>query len=258
MHNNIKDVTNKFAWFFGVVEDVNDPLEIGRVRVRVYNVHPTSVQQMPTESLPWASVIVPVTGGSLVGVGQSPVGVQVGTTVLGFFADASEMQIPVVLGCLPGLSEGQESKNDVSLLARGRDLTNKSAVGPEPAPSYNTRYPYNRVLRSAAGHVIEVDDTPGNERLHIYHKSGTYIEIQPDGTKIDKTNGKSYRISNDNDIIYVNGSLTIQSTGVTNIIAESDLSITSGGAINITSGGVFNVVATRINLEDGSKDTDKF
>jgi len=52
----------------------------------------------------------------------------------------------------------------------------------EDAPSYNPTYPYNTVLvESEAGHLIEVDDSPGAERIHIYHRSGSHIEMRPDG-----------------------------------------------------------------------------
>ena len=42
-------------------------------------------------------------------------------------------------------------------------------------------YPNNKVTQTPSGHVIEIDDTPDAERIHIYHKSGTFIEMQPNG-----------------------------------------------------------------------------
>ena len=46
----------------------------------------------------------------------------------------------------------------------------------EPSPSVQSEYPFNRVFESGA-HVIELDDTPNNERILIYHKEGSYMSI---------------------------------------------------------------------------------
>jgi hypothetical protein len=253
-----KDVTSSMNWFIGVVEDREDPLQIGRLRVRIYHVHSPSKKDVPTSDLPWASVLVPVTSGALTGVGLAPVGVQVGTTVVGFFADGIERQVPVVLGCLPGLTDGQESKNDVSQQARGRNRLTKASVGPEPGDSYGAKYPFNRALVTSSGHTIEVDDTPGKERVHVFHKSGTYIEMRPDGTKVDKTNGQSFFISNGDGSIYVNGNLTLESTGSATIKSGGAMNISSGGSINMDAGGTFTVKASRITLDDGAQDTERY
>ena len=48
----------------------------------------------------------------------------------------------------------------------------------EPEYPYAPRYPYNHVYESESdAHVIEIDDTPKNERIHERHKIGTYYEI---------------------------------------------------------------------------------
>ena len=45
--------------FIGVVEDRNDPNQLGRVRVRVFSVHNDDKTQIPTRDLPWAMVLQP-------------------------------------------------------------------------------------------------------------------------------------------------------------------------------------------------------
>ena len=45
---------------------------------------------------------------------------------------------------------------------------------PRPDSLYGAVYPYNHVHLSESGHLTEVDDTPNNERLHRYHRTGTY------------------------------------------------------------------------------------
>lgn len=70
---------------------------------------------------------------------------------------------------------------------------NVGAVWSEPLPPYRTQYPYNHVYESESGHLLEFDDTPGFERIHLIHRSGTFEEIHPNGLKVEKVVNDSYR-----------------------------------------------------------------
>lgn len=96
---------NGFVWFHGVVEDTNDPLQIGRVRVRCLEFHSGSKQDIPTESLPWAVVLMPNTSPSMSGKGNSPSGLLQGSWVMGFFRDGIAAQDPVILGSFHGIPQ---------------------------------------------------------------------------------------------------------------------------------------------------------
>jgi len=88
-------------WFLGIVEDnKNDPEKLGRVRVRVYGLHNPYLSDVPTELLPWASVLVPATFGGVSGVGRSPTGIEQGSWVFGVFLDGKHSQNPLVLGTI--------------------------------------------------------------------------------------------------------------------------------------------------------------
>ncbi len=50
----------------------------------------------------------------------------------------------------------------------------------------NAQYPWNKAMESRSGHLIEIDDTPGRERLQYYHRTGTYWEMQPNGSLVTK------------------------------------------------------------------------
>lgn len=89
----------------GIVEDRMDPLEIGRVRVRVFGIHSPDLSLVPTSSLPWATVELGVDGGGNSGLGWSPVGIVPGTMVWVYFADGEEFQVPVVTGICPGVND---------------------------------------------------------------------------------------------------------------------------------------------------------
>jgi uncharacterized protein YcbK (DUF882 family) len=121
----------------------------------------------------------------------------------------------------------------------------------EPESAFRGAYPYNKVTQTESGHIIEVDDTPGSERLHIYHKSGTYIEIDANGSMVKRTKGSSYEIIDRNGKISIAGRADISVNGACNIFVGNDANIEVEGDTNITchnditaqAGGTFNLSA---------------
>ena len=93
---------SQFVHFYGVVEDRMDPLKTGRVRVRCLGFHTKDKVLLPTEDLPWAQVLLPITSSGISGVGTTPLGLVEGSWVVGYFRDSAEAQEPIVLGSLPG------------------------------------------------------------------------------------------------------------------------------------------------------------
>jgi hypothetical protein len=333
--------------FEGVVEDRNDPLFLGRVRVRAIGFHDPDKQKMPIDTLPWATPLLPADDG------RNVVGYKEGDFVAGYFRDGESKQYPVILGKIPGIPEnpsnpeigyndptpdedlipgkvarppemippptseeangenvqptgkydnpnklpaqltstgqlkvefgdkpfpydvngdGKYDASDASLLidpdqdgiigaeenegdlfggsggeveqvpisryplesqlkesiasrlarnekieqtlvARkkgsiitaptathaamgvGTDQANEGEAMGEPETPYDAKYPYNHVYESESGHVIEYDDTPLVERLHTYHRSGTFREIHPDGKQVDKVVNDRYDLA---------------------------------------------------------------
>lgn len=216
--------TEGFSWFFGVVEDRNDPLKLGRVRVRVHNFHEDD-ELIPTNTLHWSSIIMPPTSASFNGLGTSPTGIAVGTTVFGFFVDGAEKQKPVVLGTMHGIPESD--KHDVVIYARGENGIAKGKVGPEPESAYAAVYPYNKTITTESGHAIELDDTPGHERMHVYHKSGTYIEINNVGQRATTIVDDDIEVVLKDKKIHVQGNceLFIGKDAKVNIAGDADITV---------------------------------
>ena len=348
-----------FVWWQGVVEARHDPLYLGRCKVRVLGWHSENKNDMPTEGLPWAYPVAPITSASQTGVGTTPLGPVEGTWVVGFYRDGEAGQEPMFFGTIGGIPEldakginndgtptgGQgfldprreegdlppgtdvghpefedeigprdlaynpvsdlvprepatiihdsnpdpsenpshvEISSDVSAngsivrsiigqtgpaaprppftvkvveqpvrstypdtglantkLSTTRQLdylkeptTNRLARGlrgntdssdpkvsvivfekmqnrkagqidiptadnkkwSEPKIPWAALYPYNHVHQTESGHIIEMDDTPNQERLHWYHRTGTFTEIHPVGVKVDKIVNNYYNI----------------------------------------------------------------
>jgi len=90
------------VWFIGEVEDRDDPLRLGRCRVRCFGVHPTDQNLVRTSDLPWAVPMQPIHSAGVGGVGWTPVGPLPGTVVIGFFLDGRECQLPMIWGTVTG------------------------------------------------------------------------------------------------------------------------------------------------------------
>jgi len=172
------------GWF----EDNDDPLKAGRCRIRIFGIHapkPTGLaliktvtEGVPTDELLWSEPALPIIEGAITGYGLWGVP-QVGSHVFVFFESGNHMQ-PRYFASAPGITSGTP------------DFPSDS-------------YPYLVRLATHAGHIIELDNTPGSERIKIYHSSGTTIEMDS-AANLDET---------------VGGTLTINVTGTANITANT-------------------------------------
>jgi len=93
-----------FYWWVGEVEDNEDPMELGRCKVRVLgyytNVRGGTVADLPTDELPWATVLQHTSQAGNDGQGESAGQLQPGAIVMGFFMDGESAQMPIVIGVL--------------------------------------------------------------------------------------------------------------------------------------------------------------
>ena len=272
-----------------------DELKVGRIKVRVYGVHTdikTGEQDnkiLSTDSLPWAIPAFPINTQSIDGMSDFQVPAN-GSIVLVTFMD-KDKQFPIYFGTVPkianllpnwsrGFSDPEKEhpsteylkESPVSRLARNENIDQtivdekklaiksgidcKTTTFDEPETPYDATYTDNRVIETKVGHVIEIDDTEGAERIHIYHKSGTFSEIHPDGKKVIRTEGKRTSIIIGDDNIYIEGNNNIHITKSQNIhIKESknvqidgneDKDIT--GTQDVTAGGTYTHIAPRIDF----------
>lgn len=103
----------------------------------------------------------------------------------------------------------------------------------QPESPFKGEYPYNKVTQTESGHIIEMDDTPGAERLHIYHKSGTFVEIDANGSIVKRAVGSSYEIIDKNGKIAIAGKADISVNGACNIFVGNDANIEVEGDVNL-------------------------
>lgn len=146
------------------------------------------------------------------------------------------------------LARGNIAGTIVELKDEKRLVGVKTAQGKtwdQPPIPYNAQYPYNKVTETESGHVMEFDDTPENERIHLYHRRGTYLEIDPNGTQVNRIVGDGYTIIDRNGYINIYGSANITVSGTCNVLIQSDanVDITGNTTINMAGKAAFNVAA---------------
>lgn len=372
---------NGLVSFTGVVEDRNDPLKLGRVRVRIFGWHTSNKQEMPTESLNWSRVLCPLDNG------KNPYTPKESDYVFGFFLD-EDKQESLIIGSFHGIPEeasnpeegfndprtnleeiplppqydsvdlenvenedsnqeentgrfynedatpgsttsfgvlkkfydpsnykfdinndGKYDSVDASLLrdpnqdgefglfdggeslvseiealpksnyplpdelrepttsrlARNENIQKTivaikksgitsgetashqaSGIGSdtessetegfaEPETLYDAKYPYNHVYESESGHVIEIDDTPGAERIHHYHRSGSFTEYHPTADIVSKSKNNYYTIATGDNNNYAGKTYNISAEELLNMIGKT-VNLNSRESMNIKSG----------------------
>lgn len=189
---NDEFIGGEFAWFTGIVKDINDPESLNRVKVNCLGYY----DDAKDSELPWATVVMPVTNASIKGNGGNH-HLEVGSWVVGFFRDGPSAQDPIVIGSIATQTDGT------------KDLPTEASVD-------------NKVYKSKSGHLIELDNTSGSERINIQHKSGTTINIPADGTVFISSSNTTVDITGNTTIhgnLRING--TTHSTGDVSTDAEN-------------------------------------
>lgn len=208
-------VGGQFDWFIGVVEDTNDPKKLNRVKVRCFGYHTDDKAEVKVEDLPFATVMMPSTSPSVEGIGQNHQLLS-GSWVIGFFRDGPSAQDPIILGSVMSFTE---TARDTSLGFSGT-YGNKEGISDVPTEVDDLNA--NQVTKTVGGHLIELDNTSGEERINVKHKSGTTLLIDKDG---------GVHVNAINDIVTIDGNTTI--TGKLHVTEEqtNDKTIVAQGTI---------------------------
>tara|TARA_B100002019_G_scaffold53958_1_gene46101 strand:- start:7492 stop:8337 length:846 start_codon:yes stop_codon:yes gene_type:complete len=98
-------------WFIGLVIDVDDPLKLDRVKVRIQGIHTHDTTLIPNADLPWAQVAIPVTEGGSSGIGANS-SIKPRAQVFGFFLDGKNSQLPLVIGSIPKIETYANQSGD--------------------------------------------------------------------------------------------------------------------------------------------------
>jgi len=153
--------------------------------------------------------------------------------------DVDEEDVAITPHSILATKEEGRTK-DVTIANTTDDQTvSKQQEWIEPASTYATVYPKNHVFETESGHVKEYDDTTDAERIHEYHKSGTFYEIDKDGNKTTRIIKDNYEIIAGSDYVNVKGTanLTIDSNCNTHIKGNWNIQV-DGTKTEVVTGAV--------------------
>jgi len=116
----------------------------------------------------------------------------------------------------------------------------------EPKPGSHTsdnesHYPYCHVFESESGHIIEIDDTLNKERIHVWHRSGTYIEIGSGqeenpglhGNFTLRCVGKRFEVTMEQSYSHYQNTMNVTVDGETNIYCRNDANLQVDGDLKV-------------------------
>jgi hypothetical protein len=274
---------NGFIWWVGIVEDRQDPLKLNRCRVRCVGWHSDNKMHLPTSGLPWAVPALPVNNASSYSPkegdmvfgffmdgenGQFPViqgifpsiPLKAGNAQEAFSDGRDQGQLesaPVKPDETQTLYPRKLDEPTTSRLARNdsdypspinESKAANKASKVEPNSYYNAVYPYNNVYESESGHAMEFDDTPNAERIHLYHRSGSYTEWAANGDRAERVQKDKFTVVIGDDSVYVKGDVTVYIDGNATMQVGGNFSADIGGTCSITSGGNMTLTAPKIDL----------
>lgn len=257
----------------GVVENNIHPDKNGQVKVRIFGIHTVNNENsnedfnfIKTSDLPWAEVIGSNEFGLVSGIGFTSIPKQ--GTLVWVILDHDDPNHPIVLGTCNGkatevsdYSKGgfcdpsgtyplstRLNEYDTNEISRGQikntviktknDNLDSSDAYSEVAQGVST-YPMNHVFESQTGHMMEFDDSPGNERVQIIDKQGNYSEM-----KLNEYIDKAVA----NKINLVMGNLLEHIVGNTHIESDGNVLWNIGGNLTIDVTGNVIINGARIDL----------
>ena len=93
-----------------------------RYKVRIIGLHDQGETEIPSDQLPWANIMYPVTAGGFQTNSGASSQLRQGNMVFGFFLDGQDQQVPVIMGVL-----GNNSQTELSQIIGDNSVTNAQA-----------------------------------------------------------------------------------------------------------------------------------
>ena len=131
-------------------------------------------------------------------------------------------------------------------------IANSDETWEQPIAPFGGKYPYSKVYESETGHLFIMDDTPTNENISLYHRQGTFLDIDANGTQVNKIVGDGYTIIDKNGSIYIGGRCLLTVGNGVNILVEgsADIQVEGHSVINLKNKADISV-ANDLNLSVG-------
>ena len=222
---DFREEVNYNAFYSAIVTNTRDPLNLGRVQIRIPALHGSNENQayyIADSTLPWARPGVFNASGNDMGQFLVP---EKGTRVFVTF-ELNDPNSAIYFGGIPtkiGANGNTKDYNDNLDIYNGKSVTitdNDTMKTTRDSEALNT------IFKSFKGATIEIDDKDGQETIRIISADGQIFEMgveDPDGTPLDRrgdregsTNSHRYiKLGNENEYIkIVEGKITIAAENI--------------------------------------------
>ena len=164
-----------------------------RFKVRILGYHPYSVIDLPDDDLPWAQALLGCTDGSGAANRGTSVKISPGDSVLGFFLDGDNAQIPVILGVfgrtlsvpsedyvspfVPFTGYTGRVKNDGSKLAKNESNEQNASSAKSPRS-------VDKKTVDKLNERVNTDDNPATKEVSASNTIGQKVTAKPRQIKI--------------------------------------------------------------------------
>ena len=100
-----------------------------------------------------------------------------------------------------------------------------------------SQFPFNQVDETPSGHSIEMDDTPGGERILIRHNLGSGVELRADGSVLISALNNKIEVTGGDQTVIVEGHGNLVYNGNLNLKVSGNMSVEVGGDYNLDVAG---------------------
>jgi hypothetical protein len=220
--------------WIGIVRNVMDPQQSGRVQVRIFGRHDDEVN-IPDHDLPWAQVSQPVTSAAIGRIGTAPVGPVVGTRVHGYWLDR-DFQLPMILGALGRAGE------EIPGQTQGGAPAVNTAVGSIPAATqgsptnaYTVLSPERINISSVNSGAVSIENVSRTEGVVVTQavEQGMVYSSAPTTAAADPSASNILAIFNQVDPTGTISSLPCLPNAAFNLNISIDLGSIAAGLINL-------------------------
>jgi predicted chitinase len=131
-------------------------------------------------------------------------------------------------------------------------IANTDETWEQPIAPFGGKYPYSKVHETESGHIFTLDDTPTHENISLYHRKGTFLDIDANGTQVNKIIGDGYTIVDRNGSIFIGGRCVLTVGNGVSILVQgnADIEVEGASVINLKNNADISV-ANDLNLSVG-------
>ena len=154
-----------------------------RYKVRIIGVHDKEEETIPSDQLPWANIMYPVTAGAGQAGSHQSANLRQGMFVFGFYMDGQDMQVPVIMGVLGNnvktqlktkIGNDESNFSGTSGVAQGQQDKEGTAKEPIPDNEKVTKKPKSEDAKKEESSISK----------NIFDKLGLPTDRQPNKNEL--------------------------------------------------------------------------